>query len=84
MKPHVPPRKPYPTDVRDDEWAFVAPYLTLMIEDAPQRRHALREVFNALRWVVHPGAQWRYLPGNLPPWEGRVPADPALARCRCL
>ncbi|MEM6553986.1 MAG: IS5/IS1182 family transposase, partial [Planctomycetota bacterium] len=30
-------RKPYPSDVTDDEWAFVAPYLTLMREDAPQR-----------------------------------------------
>ena len=32
-------RKPYPTDVSDAEWAFVAPYLTLMIEDAMQREH---------------------------------------------
>jgi transposase len=69
METQVPPRKPYPTDVRDDEWAFVAPYLTLMHEDAPQRRHDLREVFNALRWIVHTGAPWRYLPGDLPPWE---------------
>src|SRR5688572_32752248 len=38
--------KPYPSDVSDDEWAFVAPYLTLMTEDAPQREHRLREVFN--------------------------------------
>lgn len=43
-------RKPYPTDVSDDEWAFVAPYLTLMTEDTPQREHSLREVFNGLRW----------------------------------
>jgi len=62
------PRKPYPTDVTDDEWAFVAPYLTLMTEDAPQRRHDLREVFNALRWIVRTGAQWRMLPTNFPPW----------------
>ena len=34
-------RKPYPTDVSDAEWAFVAPYLTLMIEDAMQREHSL-------------------------------------------
>ena len=40
-------RKPYPSDVTDEEWAFVAPYLTLMREDAPQREHPLREVFNA-------------------------------------
>jgi hypothetical protein len=30
-------RKPYPSDVTDEEWSFVAPYLTLMREDAPQR-----------------------------------------------
>ena len=62
-------RKPYPTDVTDDEWAFVAPYLALMDEDAPQRKHDLREVFNALRWIVRAGAPWRYLPNDLPPWE---------------
>lgn len=63
-----PSRKPYPSDVTDDEWTFVAPYLTLMREDAPQRRHDLREVFNALRWMVRTGAPWRYLPTNFPPW----------------
>jgi len=42
-------RKAYPSDVSDEEWAFVAPYLTLMTEDAPQREHPLREVFNGLR-----------------------------------
>ena len=61
-------RKPYPTDVTDDEWAFLAPYLTLMDQDAPQRRHDLREVFNALRWIVRAGAPWRLLPTNFPPW----------------
>ena len=69
MEQQVFPRKPYPTDVSDDEWAFVAPYLSLMTPEAPQRRHDLREVFNALRWIVHTGAPWRYLPGDLPPWE---------------
>ena len=62
------PRKPYPSDVTDEEWAFVAPYLTLMDEDAPQRRHDLREVFDALRWLVRTGSPWRYLPNDLPPW----------------
>jgi transposase len=69
MESQVSPRKPYRTDVSDDEGAFAAPYLTLMREDAPQRVHDPREVFNALRWVVHTGAPWRYLPGDLPPWE---------------
>jgi transposase len=61
-------RKPYPSDVSDEEWAFVAPYLTLMREDAPQREHALREVFNGLRWLVRTGAEWRRMPHDLPPW----------------
>jgi transposase len=62
-------RKGYPSDVSDEEWAFVAPYLTLMTEDAPQRTHPLREVFNGLRWIVRTGAPWRYLPTDLPPWQ---------------
>jgi transposase len=62
-------RKPYPSDVSDDEWAFVAPYLTLMTEDAPQRTHSLREVFNGLRWLVRAGAMWRMMPHDLPPWH---------------
>ena len=62
-------RKPYPSDVSDEEWALVAPYLTLMKEDVPQRGHSMREVFNALRWMVRSGAPWRYLPQHFPPWE---------------
>ncbi len=62
-------RKAYPSDVSDEEWALVAPYLTLMIEDAPQRDFPLREVFNGLRWIVRTGAQWRLMPHDLPPWH---------------
>jgi transposase len=62
-------RKPYPTDVSDEEWAFVAPYLTLMKEDAPQRDHPLREVFNGLRYVTRGGIAWRMMPNDLPPWH---------------
>ena len=62
-------RKGYPSDVSDDEWAFVAPYLTLMTENAPQRQYELREVFNGLRWITRTGAQWRMLPNDLPPWH---------------
>jgi transposase len=66
----MPNRKPYPSDVSDEEWAFAAPYLALMREDAPQRVHDLREVLNGLRWIVRTGSPWRYMPNNdLPPWE---------------
>lgn len=62
-------RKPYPSDVSDDEWAFVAPYLTLMTAEAPQRVHSLREIFNGVRWIARAGAPWRMMPNDLPPWE---------------
>jgi transposase len=58
-----------PSDVSDDEWAFVAPYLTLMTEVAPRRVYSLRAVFNGLRWIIRSGAPWRMLPNDLPPWE---------------
>jgi transposase len=61
-------RQIYPSDVSDMEWAFVAPYLTLMREDAPQRDHPLREVFNGLRYLVRSGEAWRMMPHDLPPW----------------
>jgi len=61
-------RKAYPSDESDEEWAFVAPYLTLMTEEAPQREHSLREVFNGLRWIIRAGAPWRMMPNDLPPW----------------
>ncbi len=62
-------RKSYPSDVTDAEWEFLVPYLTLMREDAPQRDHALRELFNAVRYVVKTGCQWRFLPHDFPPWS---------------
>ena len=61
-------RKSYPSDVSDEEWALCAPYLTLMKEDAPQRTHALRALFNGLRWFVRAGCPWRMMPNDLPPW----------------
>src|SRR2546429_3598133 len=64
----TPSRNPCPTDVSDEEWAFVAPYLMLLPEDAGQRTHGLREVFNGLRWIVRAGAPWRMMPNDLPPW----------------
>lgn len=49
-------QKAYPSDVSDGEWAFVVPYLSSMIEEAPQREHSLREVFKGLRWIIRAGA----------------------------
>ena len=60
--------EPYPSDVTDEEWAFVLPYLLLCREDSPQRKHDLRTVFNAVRYVARTGGQWRFLPHEFGPW----------------
>ena len=62
-------RKSYPSDVSDEEWAFCVRYLTLMTEKAPQRVYPLREIFNALRYLVKTGGVWRMMPHDLPPWQ---------------
>jgi hypothetical protein len=48
----------HPSEVTDEEWVFVAPYLALCREDSEQREHNLRAVFNGLRYIVHTGGQW--------------------------
>lgn len=77
-------RKSYPSDVSDEEWAFCAPYLTLMKEDAPQREYALRELFNGLRWFVRAGCPWRMLPNDLPPWHAVQQQTRRWVRAGCF
>lgn len=57
-----------PSDVTDEDWAFVLPYPLLCRKDSPQRKHDLRALFNAVQYVARTGGQWRYLPHDLPPW----------------
>jgi len=61
-------RTGYESDVSDEEWAFCAPYLSLMKEDAPQREHRSRALFNGLRYLVRAGCPWRMIPNDLAPW----------------
>jgi transposase len=61
-------RKASPSDISNDEWAVVAPYLTLMTKDAPQRDHRWREVFRGLRGLGGAGAVWRLILHAPPPW----------------
>jgi transposase len=77
-------RKSYPSDVGDEEWAFCAPYLTLMKEDAPQRDHSLRELFNGLRWFVRAGCPWRMMPNDLPPWHAVQQQTQRWLRAGCF
>ena len=74
----------YPSDVSDEEWALCAPYLTLMREDAPQRQHSLRELFNGLRWFVRAGCPWRMMPNDLPPWTAVQQQTQRWLRAGCF
>jgi transposase len=77
-------RKPYPSDVSDEEWALVAPYLILLPEHAGQRTHRLREVFNGLRYVVRYGITWRAMPNDLPPWHAVYDQAQRWLRAGCF
>lgn len=72
-------RNPYPSDVSDDEWAFVAPYLTLLPTDAGQRYYDLREVYNGLRWMVRTGASLSHDAARPAALVHCLSTDPALA-----
>ena len=74
----------YSTNVSDEQWAFVAPYLCLMKEDAPPRQHGLRAVFDARRDMVRAGCPWRLLPNDLPPWRIVHQQAQRWAGCRGL
>lgn len=64
-------RKPYPSDVSDEEWAFSAPPTPGVSPRGrpPTHPRPAREVFDALRWIVRAGASWRMMPHDFPPWE---------------
>lgn len=55
----------YPTDLTDPQWQVI----NELLADQRKRRHNLREVFNALFYVVKGGIPWRQMPNDLPPWE---------------
>jgi transposase len=77
-------RKGYPSDVSDEEWTFCVPYLTLMKEEAPQRKHSLRELFNGLRWFIRAGCPWRMMPNDLPPWTAVQQQTQRWLRAGCF
>ena len=73
-------RTGYPSDVTDEEWAFVLPYLLLCRENSPQREHDLRAVFNGGRYIAKTGSPWRWMPNSPAALARHIPADVALAR----
>src|SRR3982074_100485 len=60
-------RVPYPTDLRDPEWAILEPLLPPS-KSLGRPRADLRAVLNAIRYVTRSGAPWRMVPRDLVPW----------------
>jgi hypothetical protein len=72
-------RKPYPSDVSDEEWSLVMPYLTLMRLDAAQRQHALREL--APSHGPHDAEGWSRTTNAMPAHWRAFTSSPSLASC---
>jgi putative transposase len=62
-------RKPYPTDLSDAEWKYIEPHLPTPRAAGRPRRHSLREILDAIFYIVKSGCAWRLLPHEFPPWK---------------
>ena len=63
------PRRRYPSDLTDAQWAHLEPLLPPVRPGGRPRAHPLREVIDALRYVLRGGIAWRALPHDYPPWQ---------------
>ena len=59
----------YPTDLKDTEWAVIAPYLPAPKPTGRRRVHGLRPIVNGSFYIVRSGCAWRLLPHEYPPWK---------------
>jgi putative transposase len=62
-------RKAYQTDLSDEEWEILEPHLPVPKAPGRPRLHPLREILNAVFYVVRGGCAWRLLPHDFPPWR---------------
>lgn len=62
-------RRPYPTDLTDEQWKLVAEFLPPALPGGRPRKTDLREVVNAILYLVRSGCQWRMIPHEFPPWK---------------
>ncbi len=63
------PRRGYPSDLTDAQWALIEPLLPEPNTGGRPEKHPRREIVNAILYVVKSGCPWRYLPADLPPWQ---------------
>src|SRR3712207_2458542 len=61
-------RKTYPTDLSDAQWSCLLSYLPAPKAQGRPRIHSLRDVLDAIFYVLKSGCHWRLLPHDFPPW----------------
>jgi putative transposase len=61
-------RKPYPSDLTDEQWKLIAPLLPKSKPGGRPRDVDLREILDAVFYLVKGGIPWRFMPHDLPPW----------------
>jgi putative transposase len=61
-------RKPYPTDLSEREWKYIEPHIPAPKGHGRPRLHSLREILNAIFYLLKSGCQWRLLPHDFPRW----------------
>jgi putative transposase len=62
-------RQAYQTDLSDAEWEIIEPHLGAAEATGPPRVHPLREILDAVFYVLRSGCAWRLLPHDFPPWK---------------
>ncbi len=62
-------RRAYLTDLSDAEWECIEGLLPTPENEGRPRLHSLREILNAIFYVVKSGCAWRLLPHDFPPWK---------------
>jgi len=62
-------RQHYSTDLTDAEWSHLAPHMPPPKAGDRRRLHPVREILNAIFYIVRSGCAWRSLPHDLPPWK---------------
>ena len=62
-------RRRYPTDLSDKQWSYIEPYLPDPRAPGRPRLHALREITDAIFYILRSGCAWRLLPHDFPPWK---------------
>ena len=62
-------RKSYATDLSDSEWTHLRNHLPELPKKVKTRTHSLRDIFDAIFYVLKTGCHWRLLPHDFPPWQ---------------